>query len=281
LNQLVSMENVTERVLSAVKPGSPEKQQNEQRKAEMARVEKESSDKTGLRSDVVELYQGGEYWLYRYKKYTDIRLVMAPEAQAAFYGGDPDNFTYPRYDLDFAFFRVYENGKPAKPAHWFKWSESGAKDGELVFVLGHPGHTDRLKTTRQLELERDSSLPLTLKMLRQRHKAFDAYSARGAEQRRRAKDRIFGIENAVKALSGELEGLQSDKLFSRLAAQERQLREKVAADPKLSKDYGAAWDKIAKAQDELEKRHKQQIFRGFYGSKLAGFATTIVRYVAE
>jgi hypothetical protein len=148
-------------------------------------------------------------------------------------------------------------------------------------VLGHPGHTDRLKTIRQLELERDSSLPLTLKMLRERHKAFLEFSALGGEQKRRAKDRIFGIENSIKALSGELEGLEDEKLLSRLGAQEKQLREKVSADAKLAKDYGAAWDRIAKAQDELEKRHKQQIFRGFFGSKLAGFATTIVRYVAE
>ncbi len=281
LNVLVSMENVTDRVLGAIKKGASDKEQNEQRKAAMAHIEKESTQKTKLRSDVVELYQGGEYWLYRYKKYTDIRLVMAPEAQAAFYGGDPDNFTYPRFDLDFAFFRVYENGKPVKPMSYFQWSDKGAQNDELVFVVGHPGHTDRLKTVRQLELERDTALPLTLVMLRERRKAFYAYSAEGPEQRRRAKDGIFGIENAIKAISGELEGLQDAKLLAQKKSEEQALREKVAADAKLKADYGDAWDKIAKAQDQLQPRVKQQLFRGFYGSKLAGFATTIVHYVAE
>lgn len=162
VNILVSMENVTERVRGAVDPKAADKDQNEQRKGEISRVTKESTEKTELRSDVVELYQGGEYWLYRYKKYTDMRLVMAPEIQAAFYGGDLDNFTYPRYALDFAFFRVYENGKPVRSRHFLKWSKDGAADGELVFVTGHPGHTDRLMTVAQLEYERDLGLPLYL-----------------------------------------------------------------------------------------------------------------------
>ena len=281
LNVLESMENVTDRVLGAVKKGASEKQQNEQRKAEMARIEKASTQATGLRSDVVELYQGGEYWLYRYKKYTDIRLVMAPEAQAAFYGGDPDNFTYPRFDLDFAFFRVYEDGKPVTPQSYFKWSAKGAQDGELVFVAGHPGHTDRLKTVRQLEFERDLALPLSLEMLHERRKAFEAYAARGPEERRRAKERLFGIDNAIKALSGELEGLKDAKLLAEKKRQERDLRAKLAADPKLKKELGDPWGKLAKAADLLQTRYKQQLFRGFYGSKLAPFATTIVRYVAE
>lgn len=281
LNVLVSLENVTERVLGAVKKAASDKEQNEQRKAAMAVIEKESTQKTGLRSDVVELYQGGEYWLYRYKKYVDIRLVMAPEAQAAFYGGDPDNFTYPRFDLDFAFFRAYENGRPVSSPRYFKWNSEGAKDGELVFVSGHPGHTDRLKTLRQLELERDLALPETLRMLHSRHRAFSAYAALGEEEKRRAKDRIFGIENAIKAISGELEGLRAPGLMSAKAAQERELRAKVEADAKLKKAYGSAWGRIAKAQAEFSKRYKQQLYRGFYGSKLAGLAATIVRYVAE
>jgi uncharacterized protein (UPF0335 family) len=280
LNQLVSMENVTDRVLKALDVRSSDRVQNEQRKAEISRIEKESTEKTGLRSDVVELYQGGEYWLYRYKKYTDIRLVMAPEAQAAFYGGDPDNFTYPRYDLDFAFFRVYEDGKPAKPKDFFKWSKAGAKDGELVFVSGHPGSTDRLKTVRQLEYERDYHLPDYLKILNRRRKAFYAYAAAGPEQARRAKDLIFGFENSIKAISGELDGLKDAQLMKRKADQEMALRQSLSKDPKL-KQYADAWDKLARAQDKLQQRHEQLMFRGYMGSKLAGFATTIVRYVVE
>jgi hypothetical protein len=281
LNVLVSFENVSDRVLGAVDKKASDKAQNDQRKAAMAKVEKESTDKTGFRSDVVELYQGGEYWLYRYQKYTDIRLVMAPEAQAAFYGGDPDNFTFPRYDLDFAFFRAYENGKPVKAKDYFRWSKNGAKANELVFVSGHPGSTDRLKTVRQLQVERDYHLPDYLKILGRRKKAFYEYAAAGPEQERRAKDRIFGIENSIKAISGELEGLQDAKLLGRLTERENAFRAAVAKDAALKKDYGAAWDRIAKTQDKMIKRHKQVMFRGFLGTKLAGFATTIVRYVAE
>ncbi len=281
LNQLVSIENVTAQVVGAINPRSPDSEQNQQRKGAMARIEKKSTDKTGLRSDVIELYQGGEYWLYRYKKYTDIRLVMAPEAQAAFYGGDPDNFTYPRFDLDFAFFRVYEGDKPVKSKDYLRWSAEGAKDGELVFVTGHPGSTDRLKLVKQLEYERDHRLPVRLKIFRDLRKALYAYSARGAEEARRAKDKIFSVENSIKAVSGELEGLQDQRLMARKAGSEQAFRAEVAKNADLDKKYGAAWDRIAKAQQDLISRHKEWFYRGLYGSKLAMFANTMVRYVAE
>ncbi len=304
LNVLVSLENVTDRVLGGIDKKASDKVQNEQRKAVMAKIEKDSTEKTGFRSDVVELYQGGEYWLYRYKKYTDIRLVMAPEAQAAFYGGDPDNFTYPRYDLDFAFFRVYENGAPVHPQAYLKWSRGGAKEGELVFVSGHPGSTDRLKTVRQLEYERDYHLPDYLRILRRRRQALYDYAKAGSEQERRAKDGIFGIENAIKAISGELEGLQDKTLMARKKEQEDslrqtvlggsvasskkwetgELRDAVAAVPGVSPALpfvGDPWARLALAQDKLISRHKQLIYRSFALSKLAAFATTIVRYVEE
>jgi peptidase S46-like protein len=159
LNVLVSMENVTSRVQGVVKSGMNERQALDARKAEQAKIQKESLDKTGLRSDVVSLYQGGEYWLYRYKKYTDIRLVFAPEQQMAFFGGDPDNFTFPRYDLDFAIMRVYENDKPIQSKEYLKWNSKGAADGDLVFVSGHPGSTERALTLAQLTLDRDLLYP--------------------------------------------------------------------------------------------------------------------------
>ena len=279
VNILVSMEDVTERVRGAVDPKAADKDQNEQRKAEISRVAKESNEETGLRSDVVELYQGGEYWLYRYKKYTDMRLVMAPEIQAAFYGGDLDNFTYPRYALDFAFFRVYENGKPVRSAHFLKWSKSGAADGELVFVTGHPGRTDRLMTAAQLEYERDLGLPLYLEVARKKKRDYDDYSARGAEQARRSKDRIFGIENAIKAVTGEHEGLLDAKLLGTLKANEEALRAVVSADP--SSPAAASWDKIAAAQKKFGERRLALTYRRFDATKVAGLAATIVRYVAE
>ena len=282
INVLLSMENVTARVRKAVDPKSSDKDQNDQRKGEISRITKESTDKTGLRSDVVELYQGGEYWLYRYKKYTDMRLVMAPEIQAAFYGGDPDNFTYPRYALDFAFFRVYEDGKPVHPEHFLKWSADGAADGELTFVTGHPGHTDRLMTVDQLQYERDLGLPLYLEIAHKKRQDYYDYSALGAEQSRRSKDRIFGVENAIKAVSGEHEGLLDPALLKAKADAEKILRKSVAdsKDPavKAAKD---SWTKIAAAQKKFSARRLQVSYRRFDATKVAGLAAQVVRYVAE
>ena len=271
LNVLISMENVTDRVLGAVRPGDGDKEQNEERKAAMAGIEKESTDKTGLRSNVIELYQGGEYWLYRYKKYTDVRLVMAPEQQAAFFGGDPDNFTYPRFDLDFAFFRAYENGSPVSSTNYFKWSKSGAKEDELVFVPGNPGSTDRLKTVSQLKFERDIYLPLRLKMLTERRKALNTYATLGPEQARRAKDLVFGMDNGIKALAGELEGLRAPKLLANKEEQEKSLSAKLPD----------AFVNIASAQKRLAARQDQREFRGLVGSELGGFAMTIILEMAE
>src|SRR5579871_6495052 len=155
VNVLMSMENVTQAVQASLKGAKTAKEEFTRRKAVLADIERESMQKTGLRSDIVTLYQGGEYWLYRYKKYTDVRLVFAPEQQIAFFGGDPDNFTYPRYDLDMALFRVYENGKPLETKDYLKWNPKGATDNELVFVTGHPGSTQRLDTMAQLVIERD------------------------------------------------------------------------------------------------------------------------------
>ncbi len=272
LNVLVALEDVTARVLKAVDPKAAEKTQNEQRKAEISRIAKESMDKTGKRSDVVELYQGGEFWLYQYQKYKDIRLVMAPEIQAAFYGGDPDNFTYPRFALDFAFFRVYEDDKPVKIEHFIKWSKDGAADGELVFVTGHPGRTDRLKTVAQLESARDVGLPLYLELAGRRRKDLYAYAAKGVEQERRSKDAIFGVENAIKAVSGEYEGLKDPAVLKTKKASEDALR----AASKLD-----SWDKIAAVTKKVEERQPKLTWRRYDATKIAGIANNIVRYVAE
>jgi len=281
VNVLVSMENVTEQVLGAINPKSSDKEQNEQRKAQISRITKQSTDQTGFRSDVVELYQGGEYWLYRYKKYTDMRLVMAPELQAAFYGGDPDNFTYPRYALDFAFFRVYEKGKPVRVEHFLKWSKDGALENELVFVTGHPGHTDRLNTVAQLEESRDFGLPLYLKMAAKRRADYYDYSKLGAEQARRSKDRIFGIENAIKAVTGEYEGLLDPALIKSLKSAEDSLRKSVGeSSDETTRAAKGSWDKIAAATKEAGKR-RLQAYRRYDATKVAGLANTIVRYVAE
>src|SRR5207247_813241 len=177
-----------DRVNAAVQPAMPAEKAFTERRAVMNAIEKESFDKTGLRSDVVTLYQGGQYHLYRFKKYTDVRLVFAPEQQIAFYGGDPDNFEYPRFDLDICLFRVYEDGKPAKIDHYLKWSKGGAKEGELVFVSGHPGKTDRLNTVAELEYLRDVGYPFIMQRLNRLEVLLSAWSARSTENERRAKD---------------------------------------------------------------------------------------------
>src|SRR5207249_9807407 len=213
LNVLISMENVASRVQGAVKPGMTEKQALDARKAEQAKIQKESLDKPGLRSDVVALYQGGEYWLYRYKKYTDLRMVFAPESQIAYFGGDPDNFTYPRYDLDMALLRVYENGKPLKTEHYLKWSPKGAEPGELVFVSGNPGTTARLKTCEQLETERDFVVPMALAGLKRRVKVLQDYAALGAEEARQAAAGLLSFQNGVKVREGLIRSLTDPKVM--------------------------------------------------------------------
>src|SRR5215472_6871800 len=248
LNVLISTEDVTKRVEAAVKPGMDEKKALEARNAAIAQIEKESQDATGLRSDVIALYNGGEYWLYRYKKYTDVRLVFAPEQQIAFYGGDPDNFTYPRYDLDIAIFRVYENGKPVHNDHCLRWNPKGPADGDLVFVSGNPGSTDRLDTVAQLETLRDYAYPMTLKAEKRRLEVLNRYSSLGAEQAREAANLKFGLENALKAQTGENEGLNNKAIFSKKEKEEKEFRSLVDKDPKLKAQYGDAWTQIAAAE---------------------------------
>ncbi len=281
LNVLMSMEDVTSRVQGAVKQGMSDEDALQARKAEIAKIEKEGLDATGLRSDVVTLYNGGEYWLYQYKKYTDIRLVFAPEQQVAFFGGDPDNFTFPRHDLDFALFRVYENGRPIESKHYLKWSERGAVDGGLVFVSGHPGSTDRMTTLAGLELQRDQLLPRTLKSLKRRVEVLRQYAARGPEQNREATRPIFYIDNSIKAYTGMLGGLLDDTLLAKKRRDEEEFRRLVASNPEWQKAYGAAWDELALAAKNYLDKMKPFRYRRMRGSAMADLALRIVQCVAE
>ncbi|MBK7259863.1 MAG: S46 family peptidase [Ignavibacteriae bacterium] len=280
LNVLVGMQDVTARVIAAMKPGMSTKEAVAARKAVMAAISKESKEKTGLRADVVSLYQGGEYWLYTYKQYTDVRLVMAPEEKIAFYGGDADNFTFPRYDLDMAFFRVYENDTPVKVEHFFRWNAAGAADGELVFVSGHPGSTNRLQTYAQTEYQRDVAYPMTLKTLKRRLAVLNAYAVRGAEQARQARGSIFGLENSLKAMTGEFGGLNDRETMAKKAAEEKDFRDRIMANPTWQAQYAWAWDSIGVA---LERQRAQANTRSFRSvrSRLLSFATTLVQYVEE
>ncbi len=281
LNVLVSMEDVTDRVRAAVRPGMTPEEALKARRAEIARIEKESLETTGLRSDVVALYHGGEYWLYRYKRYTDVRLVFAPERQAAYFGGDSDNFTYPRYDLDVAFFRVYADGRPVRPEHYLKWNSKGPAEGELVFVSGHPGSTDRLFTYAQLLFQRDVRYPLLLRSIERRIQVLRDYARRGPEAARQALVPMFSLENAKKALTGEYQGLLDPALMARRKRQEDEFRRLVAGNPEWQKRYGDAWDVIERVTQKQASVFRQQLFRRFAGSRLASMALTIVQYVQE
>ena len=281
VNVLVSMENVTQRVLSAVKKGMSNEEALKAREARIAKIEAESLKKTGLRSNVVSLYHGGEYWLYRYKKYTDVRLVFAPERQAAYFGGDSDNFTYPRYDLDVAFFRVYENGKPIHSPNYLKWNSRGASENELVFVSGNPGSTDRLYTLAQLKYERDYHYPMVLNYLRSWIHALREYAKKGPEQQRRALIYIFGLSNGEKAMTGEYAGLRDSTLMAKKKREEEAFRAKIAANPEWQAKYGDAWDVIAQVMTKQASVAKQRFYRRLAGSRLAGIAETLVQYVEE
>ncbi len=252
LNVLTSIEDVTARVNGAVKPGMATDLASRARNAVIAAIEKESKDKTGLRSDVVTLHQGGAYHLYRYKRYDDVRLVFAPEQQMAFFGGDPDNFEYPRYDLDICIFRVYENGQPAKIGNFLKWNSQGPSDGELTFVSGSPGKTDRQLTLDELADMRDRYLPYVLRMFNRREVLGLSYSARSFENARRARDDLFGDQNNRKRYDGYLAGLLDPEIWSQLQARQQELRDAIGHDTKL-KSTGDAYDRIRKAQAEIAK----------------------------
>lgn len=280
VNVLVSMENVTARVQGAAKGIADEAKALKAREAEIAAITKESKEKTGLRSDVVTFYQGGEYWLYRYKVYTDVRLVFAPEQQAAFFGGDPDNFTYPRYDLDMALFRVYENGKPIHADNYLKWNTKGAKPGELIFISGHPGSTSRQDTMAQLLVERDVVEPAVIEYLKRRIAVAQEFAAKGPEQARLVGSTIFGLQNSLKVYVGRQEALRDKAIMAKKEAEEADFRAKVNANPEWKKEFGDAWDTIASAEEKVKPEIKGQIFRRA-DSRLFQLAMMIVQYVAE
>lgn len=276
---LQSYDNVTERVHNAAKSGANDADVATKRTAVIAAIEKDCP--AALKCEVVPLYSGGEYWIYRFKRYTDIRLVMAPEEQAAFFGGDYDNFVYPRHDLDFTFVRAYEDGKPASTPQFLKWSATGAPENEFVVVTGYPGSTARLLTVSQLAYQRDIGNPLQEQVWKVRRKALEEYSKRGAEQLRQANPGMRSYANSLKRLEGQQNGLLSPRNFARKEAEERDLRDKLAAKSELDKQYAPAWKAIADAYSQLPGKAKQIAFSSLNSSQLATFARQIVTYQAE
>jgi len=281
LNVLMSIEDVTARVNAGVKPEMSPAEALAARNAAKAAIEKESLAATGLRSDIVTLFQGARYHLYRYKRYTDVRLVFAPEEQAAFFGGDPDNFEYPRYNLDVTIFRAYENGQPAKVEHFLKWNPAGTKEGDLVFLAGHPGSTQRLITLAELEYARDVQLANSLRWLKSREVLLNSYSKSAPENARRAQDELRTIENSRKVWDGRIAGLLDPQLIAAKRAEEDALRKFAADQPALG--AADAWDRIAAAQQVIARTATRYAFLETYNanSDLFKIARDLLRATAE
>jgi hypothetical protein len=278
---LMSMGDVTSKVNAAVKADMDAAAARATRDAATAALEAECLKQTGLKGQVVSLYGGALYTLYRYKEYTDVRLVFAPELQAASFGGDYDNFCYPRWDLDYAFLRAYENGKPAHVENWLQVNPNGVVDGAAVFVSGNPGRTERMKTLACLDYDRGVYVERVARLRHQRE-MYQQYSARGAEQARRARTSLYFNGNSLKRSEGEYAGLQDSGLLAKKAAEEKALRDAVAANPKLQAQYGGAWDRVAKAYAWGREHETDRLFRlEMPGGRFFGTALTMVRYQAE
>ncbi len=280
---LQDIQDVTTQVNAAVKPGMSTADAGKAQRQAMSTLEKDCST-NGMRCDVVTLYSGAMYNLYKYKKYDDIRLVFAPEFPIAFFGGDPDNFEYPRYDLDISFFRAYENNEPVKIHDYLKWSPVGVKEGDLVFVPGHPGRTGRLLTVDQLTFLRDYQYPLQLNSYSRRIDVLQKFSAQSAENAREAESDMFGLQNSFKAVTGYEGGLKDSDLMAKKAANEKSLQGFVQSDAKLKAEFGDPWAEIAKAVDVQKQIYKPLGYLdnlgGFRGD-LARFARDIVRAAGE
>jgi len=276
VNQLVQITDVTQRVRAATK-GAEGEAFSKALKAEQARIEKECATSPDVRCDVVTLFEGGVYDLYKYRRFQDVRLVFAPEFAIAFFGGDPDNFMFPRYDLDVSFLRVYEGGKPARMKDWFRWSANGAQAGELTFVSGHPGGTERALTLAQLQYQRDLALPDRLVSLAELRGLLTGFQMLGPEQKRISNAYLFYVENSFKALRGRFLALEDRAFFEKLAQQEQALKAQLATQPS-GKEALPAFDAIAKAEDRLRDIRDQlnTLENGFRG-ELFAMARDLVR----
>ena len=281
VDQLQSIENVTTRVRAAVTGTTPADQAS-QREAVIAQIQNECNQQTKLTCQVVSLYHGGIYSLYRYRRFGDLRLVMAPEGEIAFFGGDPDNFTYPRYDLDVTLLRVYENGRPHSPPEYLRWSRNGPIENDVIFVVGNPGSTGRLNTIAQMEFLRDVTYPATLAGYRRFLDTYAELAKRDTSAARRYQNDIFGYENSFKAVTGYRTGLLDTLQLARKREFERDFRARIAADPRLQAQYGGAWDAIGAAQRELATFSPQLRYHGFGGgSRLLTLASQTVRLATE
>ena len=284
LDQLQQITDVTERVGQSHAPNADAKTASAQRAKAIKAIEEEcNATEADAACQVVTMYRGGQYKLYRFHRYKDIRLVFAPEGQIAFFGGDPDNFTYPRWNLDMSFVRAYVDGKPAATPEHFAWSQAGTKEGDLTFVIGNPGSTGRLETYARLEYLRDVQYPAQLDQFKRMIAAYQALAQSDEERGKRLRNTIFGLENSQKATIGYRAGLLDPALMARKKAWEGEFTAAVSAKPELKKSYGDAWKTVAevtarrKAIDVRRRYHTGNA----YGSRLMQLALGTVRYPAE
>ena len=280
VDQLVAIGDVTPKIRSKITAATAS-QQVAQREAAIKAVEDECQQQSGNVCQVVTFYQGGRYSLYQYKRFSDLRLVVAPEEEISFFGGDPDNFTFPRYDLDLTLLRVYENDAPMKTEHFLKWSAGGAKEGDPVFVIGNPGSTGRLLTVAQMEYLRDVTYPGQLAQLKRNITIYHEIISKSEDARRQWENQLFYAENSYKAINGYQAGLLDSAIMAKKRAFERSFRARVNADPKLRARYGDAWDKIAAALAEQRSFATKSRYYGFGGSQLLSWAGILVRIPGE
>jgi hypothetical protein len=285
LDQLVEIEDVTARVHGAAPADVPAAQVAAAQAQARSRIEEECSAASELTCQVVSLYHGGQYQLYKYQRYAPVKLVWAPDVQAGFYGGDPDNFTYPRYNLDVSFLRAYEADSvtAASTPYHFRWNAEGAGDGELVFITGNPGSTARLATVPQLVYEQRTRHPFVVEYLGAQSQVLHDYAARGPEQEREVRETIFSVDNSLKAYTGQLGGLQDTLLMGRKIRWEREFRARVQADAALRTAYGDAWDRMAEIAARRDDIYAQVNLYNpdFMGAPHLQLAATLVRYIRE
>jgi hypothetical protein len=254
VDQLELIEDVTDEIHDAVDEGKTDEERLEIEYKKIAEIEKRYAEETALDVSVTPLYFGGKYSVYGYKRYNDVRLVFAPEDQAGSFGGDPDNFTYPRYSLDCSFYRVYdEEGKPLQTINFLKWGKNGIKAGEAVFIVGNPATTNRLKTVAQLEYNRDISYPRTLEMIDGLIDSYNSIIENNPDRTTELQDRLFRFENSKKAYTGMLKGLRDPVLMQRKKDFENNFKSAIQSDNKLNELYGDLWNKIEKSRHELKK----------------------------
>ncbi|MCF8240740.1 MAG: S46 family peptidase [Melioribacteraceae bacterium] len=282
--QLVLIEDVTDEIIGAMNSTENDEQRLEAKRSKISELEEKYSEETGLKCQVAEYYNGGKYSLQGFRRYEDVRLVFIPEEKIGYFGGDFDNFTYPRYNLDCTFFRVYENDKPIKSPNYFKWSENGAKLDELIFAVGNPGSTNRLKTVAQLEYNRDVSYRNIAFMLDEYYNALEELKTMYPDRADEFEAGKVRIGNAQKVYTNIYDGLTDPYLLARKKDFENKLKEAVHGDSKLDDKYGHVWDAIEDTREEMYEigpKISAYNFNPFWSSEYFGIAGNVIKYADQ